>query len=126
MATKAKKKTPAKATTRKAQRASKKAAPKTQRGTRTQAAAKAPKPKAATGRPTMPWARVSGLDPKTKIKLVMKPHGARPGTWREAMLDAIYGCKTVGEATAKKIKFDGTMRPLDLRWAACVGYINIG
>jgi hypothetical protein len=54
-----------------------------------------------------------------RIKVLIKPHGARDGTIRAELLDNIYASKTVGDAV------DAGVKRADVTWAARAGYIDI-
>lgn len=56
---------------------------------------------------------------KRKISVVKKPHGAREGTSRAALLDNIYKAKTVQDAV------DAGVKKSDVSWAAREGYIAL-
>jgi len=64
-------------------------------------------------------ARADAGPDKRKITVLKKPHGARDGTARAALLDKIYRSKTVDGADENGVK------KADVSWAAKAGYISL-
>lgn len=92
-----------------AEKLTKKAAPKA-----------APKKEAAPKKAPAPKKEAADTGPdKRKIAVLKKPHGAREGTKRADLLDAIYKSKTVQDA------LDAGVSKNDVAWAARAEYIAI-